>query len=74
MTGTWAMTLASAVDSGTVTADGADGSANMHFKMQGAGGCAVEMFALRAGTSIVGNYTASACMVPDSGKFTVTKR
>ena len=73
MTGNWSMTLASAADSGTVAADGKDGSVAMHFNLRGASGCDLDLNATRMGSSLIGLYTASACAVPDSGNFVITK-
>jgi len=74
MTGSWSMSLASAVDSGTVAGDGMDGSLAMHFNLKGASGCVIDLHASPMGSSLFGLYTASACAVPDSGNFTITKQ
>jgi hypothetical protein len=74
MTGTWTLTVASAADSGTVAADGKDGSLAMHFNLHGASGCVIDLQAGQFGSTLRGTYTASGCAVPDSGNISVTKR
>ncbi|MGH7668058.1 MAG: hypothetical protein ACRENQ_01090 [Gemmatimonadaceae bacterium] len=74
MGGTWAMTISSASDSGTVTGKGLDGSLSADFSLQGASGCAIDLHATQLGSSLIGQYAASSCALPDSGSFSVTKQ
>jgi hypothetical protein len=74
MTGSWSMSLPGAVDSGTVAGNGKDGSLTMHFNLQGASGCVIDLHATQYGSSLSGLYTASACAVPDSGNFNIAKQ
>lgn len=74
MTGTWAMTVGSASDSGTVAGEGIDGALSMHFNLRGAGACVIDLQAGQFGSTLRGTYTATACAVPNSGKVAVTKR
>jgi hypothetical protein len=73
--GSWSMSVASGADSGAVSGTGSDGSFSMNFTLHGAGDCIVDLSGAEfGGSSILGHYAASSCLLPDTGSFNVRKQ
>lgn len=75
VTGTWSIALPSGSDSGTVAGRGTDAGIAMHFTLQSAGGCSIELSGTQVGvSSLTGPYVASSCPLADQGNYTITKQ